>query len=478
MPRYDYDLIVIGAGAAGFVTSKIAAGMGKKVAMIEKNLLGGECTNAGCVPSKALLKAARVAHQTRHLETYGLSLAGNPVLSAKNAMAYARAAVKKVSDSHPASVFEKAGIAVLFGSPRFLDNHLVDLDGTVLSASKFMICTGTSAAVPAIEGIESVPYYTNENIFAIEDLPSSLAVLGAGPVGIELAQAFSRLGVPTTVIAKYDAILPHEDRELARMLAGRLQEEGIRILPETRVLNVSREGETVNLTAQRSGRRETVKSAALLVAVGRAPNTAGLDLENAGVAYGAKGIRTDAYLRTTARNIYACGDVVGPYQFSHMAEYQAITATRNALLPFRKRAVYNTVVWCTFTDPELAHAGITEEEARTLHGESISVLRYDYANIDRSRTDSTSFGMAKFICDRRGMLLGAHILGERAGELIHEAQLLRHLRRPFTDLSSMIHAYPTYTDVVRQPAKYYYIDRLRKNPLVKIAARLFGKRRT
>jgi pyruvate/2-oxoglutarate dehydrogenase complex dihydrolipoamide dehydrogenase (E3) component len=477
MSKYDYDLIAIGAGAGGFVSSKLAAGLGKKVAMIEKDLLGGECTNRGCVPSKALLKAAAVAHQVRHLKDYGLEATGGLDVSGKHAMTYARASVKKVYDSHPASVFETAGIAVLFGNPRFLDNHHLELNGKVLSSKMFMLCTGSSAALPALEGISSIPYYTNEDLFEIDELPASLLVLGAGPVGIEMAQAFSRLGVETTVIAKYDTILRSEDRELSRMLADRLTSEGVRIMKEAKTVRAAPGGAGIVLTVEQSGRREDLSAAALLVAVGRKPNVEGLDLHKAGVHYGPKGIVVDDYLRTTSKNIFACGDVVGPYYFSHMTEYQAVIATRNAFLPFRTKVDYRTVAWGTFTDPELAHAGMTEDEARSRFGDRVQVYRWSYGDTDRGRTDGTEQGLAKYILGPDGRLLGAHILGERAGDIIHEAQLLRYLDLPFSTIAQMIHIYPTYTDVVRQPAKRYYIDRLRNNPLLKLLAKIMGKKK-
>ena len=478
MPTYDYDMIAIGAGAGGFVSSKVAAGFGKKVAMVERNKLGGECTNAGCVPSKALLKAAAVAHQARHLKDYGLSLPGDPVPDAGNVMAYVRGAVKKVYDSHPASLFEKAGVDVLFGSPRFLDAHHIDLGGRTLSSKIFMLCTGSSAFVPPIEGLASVPYYTNENIFEITRLPRSMIVLGGGPIGVELASAFNRLGVATTVVEMLSRILVRDDVELAEMLAGRLASEGLRIMTGTKAVRAEKNGAGVKLTVEGSDKQQKVIEAeSLLVAVGRKPNTGGLDLEKAGVQFGPKGIVVDGLLRTTTANIFACGDVVGPYQFSHMTEYQAVIATRNAFLPFKKKADYNTVAWCTFTDPELAHAGSTEEEARARFGDRISVYRWSYGDTDRGRTDSAEQGIAKYIVGPNGQLLGAHIFGARAGDIIHEAQLLRHLGLPFSKIAQMIHIYPTYTDVLRQPAKRYYIDRIRNNPLVKLAAAVLGKRK-
>ena len=476
MSRYDYDLIAIGAGAGGFVSAKVAAGFGKKVAMIEKKKLGGECTNVGCVPSKALLKAAAVAHQVRHVGDYGLEAAGTLSVSGKHAMRYARQAVDKVYASHPASAFEKSGISVLYGSPRFLDSHRIELNGKVLSAGKFMLCTGSSAFVPALAGLSSVPYFTNENIFEIDSLPGSMIVLGGGPIGIELASAFSRLGVATTVVEMGDRILARDDRELAQMLAERLASEGLTILTGTKALSVSRNGDGIALAVDQAGKRRDLSAAALLVAVGRKPNVDDLDLEKAGVRYGPKGVVVDGYLRTTASNIFACGDVVGPYQFSHMTEYQAVLATRNAFLPFRRKVNYDMVAWCTFTDPELAHAGMTEEEARERYGDRVQVYRWSYGDTDRGRTDRTEQGMAKYLVGPRGRLVGAHILGERAGDIIHEAQLLRHLDLPFSAIAQMIHIYPTYTDVVRQPAKRFYIDHLRNNPFIKLAARLLGKK--
>ncbi len=475
MPTYDYDMIAIGAGAGGFVSSKVAAGFGKKVAMIEKNKLGGECTNAGCIPSKALLKAAAVAHQAKNLRTYGLEATGNGV-SARNVMQYVRGAVKKVYDSHPTSVFEKAGITVLFGAPRFLDQHRIELNGKTLSSKYFMLCTGSSASVPPIEGLSSVPYFTNENIFSIETLPASLLVLGGGPIGIELASAFNRLGVSTTVVEMMDRVLPRDEPELVDMLVRHLLSEGLRILTGAKAIRVVQKDSAIVLTVEKGRQTEELHAEAILVATGRRPNVEGLDLEKAGVQYGPKGIKTDEHLRTTAPNIYACGDVVGPFQFSHMTEYQAVTATRNMLLPFKKKVNYTTVAWCTFTDPELAHVGMTEGEARKLHGDAVRVYRMGYGDMDRGRTDATEAGTAKYLVGPKGKLLGAHILGERAGDIIHEAQLLRHLDLPFSAIASMIHIYPTYTDVVRQPAKRYYIDRLRENFFVKLAAKLLGRK--
>ncbi|HWR73081.1 MAG TPA: NAD(P)/FAD-dependent oxidoreductase, partial [Nitrospirota bacterium] len=398
--------------------------------------------------------------------------------STRNVMQYVRSAVKKVYDSHPASVFEKLGITVLFGSPRFLDNHHIELNGRTISSNKFMICTGSSALVPPIEGLSSVPFYTNENIFDIEALPGSILVLGGGPIGTELASAFNRLGVVTTIIEMGNTILPRDDRELTGMLTGRLEEEGLKILTGSTAVTASQITNGISLTVENGRKqRQELRAETILVAVGRKPNVEGLDLGKAGVEYDQKGIRTDELLRTAAPNIYACGDVAGPYQFSHMTEYQAVLAVKNAFLPVKTKVNYDMVAWCTFTDPELAHAGLTEEEARERHGDAVSVYRYPYGSMDRARTDNTEFGMAKYICGPGGRLLGAHILGARAGDIIHEAQLVKHLDLPFSAIASMIHIYPTYTDAVRQPAKLFYVDRIRNNPFIKFIQKFMAKKK-
>jgi len=246
-------------------------------------------------------------------------------------------------------------------------------------------------------------------------------------------------------------------------------EDGINLFTGYTPLKFSMKDVQITLALQDAkNQTKEIQAGAVLVAIGRKANVEGLDLEKAGIEYTLKGIRTDPTLRTTAPNIYACGDVVGPYRFSHMAEYQAIIATQNALFPFKKRVDYRDVTWSVFTDPEIAHAGLTEEEARKIHGDNIKIYRYEYSNIDRGKTDAAEFGMSKFICGPKGRLIGAHILGARAGEIIHEAQVAKSLGLPFYKLYSVIHIYPTFTDMVKHPAKLCYIDRLQNNPFLRL----------
>lgn len=470
MGKYDYDLIILGGGSAGFVAAKVARGLGKSVAMVEKGKLGGECTNFGCIPSKTLIRAARAVHETRNLEKFGLKSEVPVVLDTKNVMRHVRSVVQKVYDTHLPASFEALGINLYFGAPRFLDNHRVRFGEKTLSGGKFIVATGSSPSVPPIAGINDVPYLTNSTIFGMEELPGSLIVLGGGPIGIELASAFNRLNVKTIVVEALDSILFREDRELAGMLAERLRSEGLKIFTSAKVVKVANKAGVVSLAIEGGGTKELVAEA-LLVASGRTPNTAGLDLEKAGVRHDAGGVVVNDRLQSSADNIYACGDVTGPYRFSHMSEYQAVIACRNAFLPFKKRVDYTNVIWATFTDPELAHAGLTEEEARAVHGDAVKVLRYEYGNTDKARTESEEYGRSKIILDERGGVLGAHILGANASDVIHEVQLARQFNIPFSKLWEAIHIYPSYSDVVRNPSKYYYGDELRKKFLVRLLTR-------
>ncbi len=467
MGKYDYDLIILGGGSAGFVAAKMARGFGKSVAMVEKGKLGGECTNFGCIPSKTLIRAARASHETRNLERFGLKSEVPVVLDTKNVMRHVRSVVQKVYDTHLPGSFEALGIGLYFGAPRFLDNHRVAIGEKTLSGGKFIVATGSSPSVPPIAGIHDVPYLTNSTIFGMEELPGSLIVLGGGPIGVELASAFNRLNVKTTVVEALDSILFREDRELAGMLAERLRSEGLQILTSAKAVKVANKAGVVSLSIEGGGTKELVAEA-LLVASGRTPNTAGLDLEKAGVRHDAGGVVVNDRLQTSADNIYACGDVTGPYRFSHMSEYQAVIACRNAFLPFKKRVDYTNVIWATFTDPELAHAGLTEEEARAVHGDAVKVLRYEYGNVDKARTDSEEYGRSKIILDERGGVLGAHILGANASDVIHEIQLARQFNIPFSKLWEAVHIYPSYSDVVRNPSKYYYGDELRKKLIIRL----------
>ncbi|MBI3599561.1 MAG: FAD-dependent oxidoreductase [Nitrospinae bacterium] len=474
MAKYDYDLIIIGGGAAGFVSAKVARGFGKTVAMIEKGKLGGECTNYGCIPSKSLIRAARAAHEMKNLDKLGLKLDAPLSFNTDNVMSHVRSIVQKVYNTHLPESFKSLGIDVIFGSPQFLDNHRIKIGEKILSADKFIVSTGSSPSIPPVDGINEAPYLTNNTIFSLDKLPASLIVMGGGPIGIELSSAFNRLNVEVTVVEMLDRILIKEDKELSDKLAERLKSEGLKIMTSAKAVRVSKSNGKIRLSVEeKEGAIKEIDAEGILVATGRKPNTEGLALEKAEVKYNNKGIEVNDRLQTSANNIYACGDVVGHYQFSHIAEYHGVIACSNAFLPIKKRVDYRNVIWCTFTDPELAHAGLTEDEAREAYGNNIKILHYDYSKFDRARTDMEEFGMSKIILDNSGKVLGVHILGTHASEIIHEVQLAKHFNIPFGKLWEAIHIYPSYSDVIRQPSKYYYAERLRNNPFIKLLKKIF-----
>jgi pyruvate/2-oxoglutarate dehydrogenase complex dihydrolipoamide dehydrogenase (E3) component len=361
-----------------------------------------------------------------------------------------RAVRAEIYEGEKPEVFEAAGIDVFIGEPCFVDSHTITIADRTLTAKHFVIATGSHPFTPPIPGLADIDYLTNETLFERETLPDCLFVLGGGPIGVEMAAALSRLGVKVTVLQRGPRILPRDDEELVDILTEHLRGEGLEILTGCEATGFTKDGERVHVTLKDSAGTEHSRDAdCVLVAVGRRPNTQGLDLEKAGVDYSDRGIVADEHMRTTAKNIYAVGDVIGSYQFSHIAEYHANIAVPNALLPIPvKRSFDHTnVAWATFTDPELAHAGLTEAEA-----------------------DLSTEGLSKFVCDSHGKILGIHILGERAADLLHEAQLARFLGVPLDRIHEMVHIYPTYGDAVKRPAVAAYVDRIKSSPLVRIAS--------
>ncbi len=476
MSGKKYDLIVIGAGSGGISSAILGNNLGKKVALVEKEKIGGDCTWYGCVPSKALIKASEVAHHVNTLEKYGLQLSGDSKLDGKKVMDHVRAIRDKVYEEETPEVFREMGIDVYIGGAKFLDAHHIQIDDKILSSKKFVISTGSSPVVPPIDGIQNIHYLTNETLFELEDLPDSMVVIGGGPIGTEMASAFAKLGVQITQIEMANHILFKEEKQLADILMKQMKKYGVKILCKTKATRFSKKDQKIIVTIENE-HVEEIETDAVLLSVGRKPNVNGLDLENAGVEYSSKGIEVNNKLQTSASHIYAIGDVIGSYQFSHIAEYHAGIAVPNALLPLpvKRKANYENIVWTTFTDPEFARGGLTEAEARDQYGEKIKVYTFDYTKVDRAKTDLTTAGMSKFITDKKGKLLGIHIIGERAGELLHEAQLAKSMGIPFHKIQSMVHVYPTYGDLVKRPAVAAYVDKLQNNFFVRLVKKL-GKK--
>jgi pyruvate/2-oxoglutarate dehydrogenase complex dihydrolipoamide dehydrogenase (E3) component len=474
--KYDYDCCVIGGGAAGLTAAKGAHGLGKKTVIIESNKLGGECTLTGCIPSKALIKSAHVAHQACNLKKFGLDQKGECVIGTTTVMGYVQGIVQDIYNTHTPDKIRDLGIAVEFGEYVFKDVHTIVSDKKTITADKFIICTGSHAFVPPIDGLDTVDYLTNENLFTLQELPTSLAILGGGPIGMEMASALNRLGVRVTVIEMNKQVLPREDAELVELLVTAMVSEGVIIRTGLRAQAVAQVDGQINVTCLDEYNQEhAIAAEKLLIAVGRGPNSKRLGLEQVGVVVDKQEIVVDAHLRTSQKNIFAAGDVVGPYQFSHMANYQARIAVRNAFVPlFKQKVDYTNVCWVTFTAPELATAGLTEDQARDQYGSSITVYKKEYRTIDRAHTEGDLTGLAKFVCDKSGYLLGASILGAGAGELIHEVQVGKVYTVKFPDFYNVIHAYPTYSDIILHASKDAYFERLKNNIFVKLARQFLG----
>lgn len=467
---HDYDLVVIGAGIAGFVSAVTANGIGKRVAIVEKRKVGGNCTNLTCIPSKALVRLGHLSREICHLRESGLLKAQDLSLDKSEIMDHVRSIVQKAYEKDLPETFESIGIKVLMGSASFIDSHHISLDGKTISSDYFIIATGTRPVIPPIPGLGDVNYLTNENLYDLDRLPDSLIILGGGVDGLEYASALGRIGVKVTVVEMSDRLLPMADRELVKHLLGILARDGIRILSGARAIRLQTQGgDTVLDYEFRDGAHGSVSAERVLVAIGRRPDLDGLMPDRAGVASNQRGVITDSRLRTTSSNIYACGDIAGPYQLASMAEYQGMTAATNMFSPIKLKARYDNNINIIFTDPPLAFFGMTEEQAHAKYGHKLKVYRFEYSNMRRALIDGTNVGMAKFLCDNRGRLVGAHILGEAAGEVIHEAQMLRAMKKPLHWGQFVTHAYPTYAQaLVGRASQLAFLDKMSSNPFVRL----------
>ena len=455
--RFDFDVVAIGGGAAGIVAANVAAGFGARVALVERDRLGGECLWTGCVPSKALIHLA-------HLRRSGADGPAEP-LAAVGAM------VLRVQEAEGTeAALTRAGVALRYGEGRFLDRHTFAMDDKTIRARHFVLATGSRPAVPDLPGLRQAGFLTNVEVFAQPAPPESLIVIGGGLIGVELAQAFARLGTRVTLLQRRERLLPRDDAELVAELTALLRGEGLDIRCGATPTRVELDGDRKRVHYRAGDGEHAVTAQEILVAAGRRPNVEGLGLDALGIRIGAQGVETDATLRTRAPNIWACGDVRGVARFSHMAEHEAKAAMRNILLPLRARARMDLVPWATFTDPELAHAGLTEADAAE-RGIAVDVFRQHFAEDDRALVDGVGVGMVKLVAKRPGgQLLGAQILGPRAGELIQEAILVLTRRGNIREIADAIHVYPTLSIAVQRAAQRWY-EALGKPPRMRALTR-------
>ncbi|MEP1573887.1 dihydrolipoyl dehydrogenase family protein [Roseibium album] len=451
------DICVIGAGSGGLSVSAAAAAFGVDVVLVEKGLMGGDCLNYGCVPSKSLLAAAKAASGVRRNAMFGIHSSGQDIDFAK-ANDHVRSVIAAIEPHDSQERFEDLGVTVLREPARFTGAGTVLVGDTEIRARRFVVATGSTAFIPPVPGLDDVPYLTNETLFELREVPEHLAIIGAGPIGLEMAQAHRRLGARVTVFEAARA-LGKDDQELGAVVLETLRNEGIEILEETAVEKVAKTDEGTAISARTlDGAVVELVASHLLVATGRAPNVDGLGLDAAGIDYDRKGIRVDKGLRTTNRKVYAIGDVAGGLQFTHVAGYQAGLIIRSIL--FRMPiAMDDTIVpWVTFTSPELAHVGMSEAEARAEYGARVKVLTSTYLGNDRAQAEGLTEGRLKLIAGPRGRLLGADIVGAQAGEIINLLSLALSKKMAMKDLAGFIAPYPTLGELVRRAAISYYAE--------------------
>lgn len=449
-PAGRYHLVVIGAGTAGLVTAAGAAGLGARVALVERHLMGGDCLNVGCVPSKAILASARAAADIARAGALGVSVRGPVAVDFSAVMERMRKLRASIAPHDGAERFRALGVDVFLGEARFRAADEVEVGGERLRFARAVVATGGRPAVPPIPGLAEAGFRTNESIFDLTELPRRLAVIGGGPIGCELAQAFSRLGSHVTIVQNQPQFLPREERDAAEILLAAFESAGIRVRLDTEVARVETQGrERVLHLARREG-REKVTVDEILVAAGRRPNVDGLGLEAAGVRFGPRGVEIDDRLRTANRRIFAVGDVALTHQFTHVADAAARIVLQNALFPFGRKLSALTIPWSTYTDPEIAHVGLDAARARE-RGLSVETVTVPFAEVDRARLEGATEGFVRIHAEAKsGRIVGATIVGRDAGDLVSEISVAMAGKLSLGALGSVIHPYPTRAEAIRK----------------------------
>ncbi len=468
MTDYDYDIGILGGGAAGLTVTLGAAQLGAKTLLVEKERkLGGDCLHFGCVPSKTLIRTARVYHLMKRAADFGLPPVEMRPVDFREVAKRIRSVIDMIQEHDSEERFCKLGAQVEFGDAEFRDEHSIRLNGKIHSAKSWVIATGSSPSVPQVEGLDRTPFITNREIFSLDRLPSSMIILGGGPVAIEMAQAFSRMGTAVSVIQRGKQILSREDKDMADLVMNVLKGEGVTFYLSASVLSARDAGGEREVVIKDSENKTlTLKAETVLVATGREANVNGLGLQGIGIEFDNRGIKVDSRMRTTHKHIYAAGDVTGAYQFTHAAGYEGGIVVSNAVFRLPRKADYTFLPWCTYTDPELASIGMNEGMAKKA-GISCSVWEEEFRTNDRSLAEGEKTGRIKMILGKRGKPLGIQILGPHAGELINEWVAVTNGRVGLSTLASAIHPYPTLGEINKKVAgdlfaKKIFSDRVRK----------------
>lgn len=453
----EADLCIIGGGSGGLATAAGAVQMGARTVLIEKGKMGGDCLNYGCVPSKALISAGKHAHAMGAGAPFGV--APQPAeVDFQRVHDHVHGVIETIAPVDSVERFEGLGVTVIQEAGRFVDAKTVQAGDKTIRARRFVVATGSSPAVPPIPGLKDVPFFTNEDIFDQTECPKHLIIVGGGPIGLELAQAHRRLGAEVTVLEGLVA-LGKDDPELTALVIDSLREEGVDLREGTKVKSVAQVDGEIAVVVETDAGEDVIKGSHLLLAVGRKPNLDGLDLENAGIEYERTGIKVDARLRTTNKKVFAIGDVAGGLQFTHVAGYHAGIVIRNALFRLPAKADHSTVPWVTYTDPELAHVGETEAEARERH-DKVEVIRWPFAENDRAQAERRTKGVVKVVTDSHGRILGASIVGPHAGDLLQPWILAKSQGLKIGAMAGMIAPYPTLGEVNKRVAGAYYTPTL------------------
>ncbi|MBW2147964.1 MAG: FAD-dependent oxidoreductase [Deltaproteobacteria bacterium] len=474
MAEYDFDIGVLGGGAAGLTVTAGAAQLGAKTLLVEKEKeLGGDCLHYGCVPSKTLIRTAHVYHLMKNATRFGLPQVNLPPVDSRAVADRIQSVIRTIQKHDSEERFCRLGARVEFGESRFIDEHTIRLNGNTFSAKTWVIASGASASIPQIEGLDKTPFITNREIFSLGRLPKSMVILGAGPVAVEMAQAFSRLGTKVRVVQRSNQILSKEDKDMAEQVMDVLTHEGVIFHLNASVISTKDLGNEKEVIIKTDdGNTASLKAETILVAMGMAANLKGLELENLGVKVDTKGIKVDSRMRTNHKHIYAAGDVTGAYQFTHAAGYEGGIVVSNAIFHLPRKVNYTFLPWCTYTDPELASIGMNEKRAAAA-GIKYSVWTEEFKDNDRSLAEGEEVGKIKMILDEKEKPIGIQILGPQAGELVSEWVAVMNGKVKLSTLASAVHPYPTLGEINKRVAGTFFSGKIFSEKVKKVLKLFF-----